>query len=108
MFRRAKFFSHLGKRRGIVIVAIHIAQQRVELGKAGGVEAAMLLNAVLRPCSELVECPARLGDANYRHMQFVLLCQCLQRGKDLFVGKVARRSKENQCVRYLGTHVGSS
>src|SRR5690606_41528543 len=42
---------------------------------------------------------AAAGDADHRHLQFVVAGQGLQRGVDLLVGKVAGRAEEHQRVR---------
>ncbi len=47
MLGRAELLAKLGKRGGIVVVAVDVAEQSAELGERGGIELAMLLDAGL-------------------------------------------------------------
>ena len=64
----------------------------------------MFLEAVERPRPELIEIPAGPGDTNDWHIQVSTLHHALQRMEHLFVGKIARRSKEDQRVRMQIAH----
>ena len=98
-----------GLERGrIVVVAVHVAQQARQLGEGRRVEAAVLLDAVLRPRLELVQGPARLGHADHRRLQVAAADHRLQRREDLLVRQVARGAEEDQGVGVGVAHRGSS
>src|ERR671915_732403 len=59
----------------------------------------MLLKAVLRSRPELIDTPARSGDADDRHVEASTLHHRLQCREDFLVGEIARCAKENQRVR---------
>src|SRR5262249_43637770 len=56
--RRAQLLPEGLKRRRVLIVAVNIAQQTTQFCERGGINPAMLLNAVMRPRPELIEIPA--------------------------------------------------
>ena len=95
------------ERRGIVVVAVHIAQEPAQLFERGRIEAAMLLQAVLRPGLELVEIPAGLGHADDRHVEMAAFHHRLQRREDLLVGQVAGGAEENQASEWESFMVSS-
>ncbi len=64
----------------------------------------MLLDAVPSAGLELVEIPTRLGHANDRHIKTPAGDHRLQRGKDLFVGKVSGSPEEHERVGMDGSH----
>src|SRR5262249_27066952 len=57
--RRAQLLPEGLKRRRVLIVAINIAQQTTQFFESGGIDPAVLLNAVMRSRPELIEIPAR-------------------------------------------------
>ena len=71
--RGAQFLAQGLKRRRVVVIAVHVAQQAGQLLKRRRVEAAMLFQAVLGPGLELVQVPARLGHADDRHVEVAAL-----------------------------------
>ena len=92
------------KRRRVVVVAIHVAQQPTQLVEGDGVEPSVLLQAVLRPVLELFESPGGLRDADDRYVQVAALHHRLQRRKDLLVGEIAGGAEEDEGVS-LGRHL---
>ena len=58
----------------------------------------MLFQAVVRSFSKLLEGPARFRHANHRHVEIAAPDHLLERRENLFVGEVAGRAKEDQCV----------
>jgi hypothetical protein len=95
-----------GERRGIGEVAVHVTQQRDEPRERGLVDATIgvRLQAGSHPVPELFDRPARAGHADDRNGQVSVLHHALQRRKDLFVGKIAGRAKEDE--RVGGRHRG--
>ena len=60
-----------------------------------------LSRARARSCSQV---PARLGDADHRHVEMAAPDHRLQRREDLLVGQVAGGAEEDQRVRARGGH----
>ena len=58
----------------------------------------MLLDAVAGAAAELLERPARLGDADDRHVEAAAPDHRLQRREDLLVGEVAGGAEEDERV----------
>ena len=84
----------------IVVVAVDVAKPLRELGEGGGVDSsAELLEAVARAGTELLEPPARLGDADDGHLEATGFGEGLERGEDHLVGEIPGRSEEDQRVR---------
>src|SRR5713101_1998092 len=73
----------------ILVVAVNIAQQAVQLFESRGIDSAVLLQAVVRPRAKLVEIPSSLGYADHGHNKMSALHHRLQRGENLLVGKIA-------------------
>ena len=65
--------------RRVFVVPVDVAKQSAQLVERGTVEAAVLLDAVLRPRAQLVERPAGLGHADDRHVEVAALGHRLQR-----------------------------
>ena len=65
--RGAELLPDRPERGDVVVVAVDVAQQSAKLRERGGVEPAMLLQAVPGPGLHLVEAPAGLGHADHRH-----------------------------------------
>ena len=103
--RGAELFADGRKGRGVFVVAIHVAQQAAELVESRPVDAAVLLEAVLRPRAKLFEVPAGLGHADDRHVEMAALHQRLQRGEDLFVSQIAGCAEEDEGIRLGIIHV---
>src|SRR5271157_562433 len=62
--RRGELFAKRLIGGGVLVVAVHIAQQTAQLGKSYRVQSAMLLEAVARPRPKLFEVPAGFGNAD--------------------------------------------
>jgi hypothetical protein len=62
------------------------------------IHAAILGDAVQRPRLQPIQIPSRLGDPNDRDLQVMPFHQCLQRWKNLLVGKISGRAKEYQRI----------
>ena len=58
----------------------------------------MLLDAVARARAKLIDAPARLGDADDRHVQVAALHHRLQRREDFLVSQVARGAEKDECI----------
>ena len=54
---------------GVGVVAVDVAQERAQLVERAAIEAAVMLEAVACARAQLLERPARLGDADDRHVQ---------------------------------------
>jgi hypothetical protein len=102
--RRAELTAERLERRRIVVVAVDIFHEADELVERRGVEAAVLLEAVLHAGAELLVVPARLGDADDRNVEMGALQHRLQRREDLLVGQVPGGSEEDQGVGARGVH----
>ena len=88
----------------VPVVAVDVAKQARQLGERGPVQAAVLLDALLRPRAQLVEGPAGLGDTDDRYLELSALRHRLQRGKDLLVRQIAGRPEEYKRVRMCVDH----
>ena len=96
---RIQFVPQPGERLRVAVVAIDVAQARVEPGECTLVDAALAVDqAVADPIAQAVE-RATPGDADDRHLQFVVTDQRLQRRVDLLVGQVAGRAEKDERVR---------
>src|SRR6266851_3065341 len=82
----------------LLVVAVNIAQQSDQLFESCGIDAAVLLQAVFRPSTQLIEIPAGLGDADNRNVEMPALRHGLQRGENFLVSEVACGAKENERV----------
>ena len=101
---RAEFLAQGRERGRVLVIAVHIVQQRGQLGERRRVEAAVLFHAVARPRLELVQVPAGLGHADHRHIQMAAADHRLQRREDLLVRQVARGAEEDQGVGVKFAH----
>ena len=97
--RRAELLAKGLKRRRVVVVAVHIAQQAAQLVKSRSIDSAVLLEAVARPGPELVEVPAGLGHADDRHIEVAALHHRLQRRENFLVGQIAGGAEKDQGIR---------
>src|SRR5262249_26581912 len=85
--------------RGLVgVVAVDVAERLHQPRERVAIDAAVPLDALVCARAELVERPARLGDADDRHGQPSAERHAVQGGKDLLVGEVARGAEENERV----------
>src|SRR5215472_8172480 len=62
------FAAYRSKSRGIRIITVHIAEQRLQLFKGGSIDSSVLLQAFVRPRPQLLEVPAVFSYADYRHI----------------------------------------
>ena len=84
--RSLEFFTKSAKGGRILVVSVNVAEQATKLLKGRGIHPAMFFEAVVSAGPELIECPARFGDADDRHTEVATLQHRLQRGKDLLIG----------------------
>jgi hypothetical protein len=92
------------KRRGVPVVAVDVAQQAAQRAERRGIDAAVLVEAVLGASLELFKIPAGLRHADDRHVEVAALHHCLQRGKDLLVRKIAGGAEEDDGIRVNVVH----
>ena len=97
--RSAERGSQLPERLGIVVVAVDILQVRRQRGKRARIDAAVLLETLVRARSERVEVHRRLRHADDRHLEVTTSDQRLKGWKDLPERKVSRRTKEHERIR---------
>ena len=107
ILRLPQLRTQLRKSMDVVVVAIYIAQQAHQLLKGLGMNAAMLLNAVLGASLQLVQIPAGLGHADDRQFEALIADQPLQRRKNLFVRQVARSAQKHKCIGMNRCHQSS-
>ena len=93
--------------RRVFVVPIHVLKQSAQLCERVTIQASVLLDAVLRPCAQLVEGPAGLGHADHRHIKVAALGHRLQRGKDLLVREIARGPEEHERVGMCIAHLSA-
>src|SRR5579862_5251901 len=103
--RGAKRGSQLPERLGIVIVAVDKLQVRRQRGKGARIDAAMLLQTLVRPRAERIEVRRRLRDADDRDLEVATSDQRLKGRKDLPEREVSRRAKEHERIRLERRHV---
>jgi len=95
--------AELLKRGGVVVIAVHVFQQRGELGERVGVHAAaVFLQARPRAVAELVEPEAGLGDADDGHVQVTVLDHRLERREDFLVREIAGCAEDDERIGALG------
>jgi hypothetical protein len=82
----------------VVVVAVDIVQQAGQLSECSLVHPAVFLQAVVRPRFQLLQRPARLGDADDWHVQVAAFDHGLQRREDLLIGQVATRAEEHKRI----------
>src|SRR5262249_20464217 len=97
--RRAQLLPEGLKRRRGLIVAVNIAQQTTQFCDRGGIDPAVLLNAVMRSRPELIEIPASFGHADDRHIEVSALDHRLQGRKNLLISQIPGRTEKNQSIR---------
>ena len=68
------------------------------------VQTAIVLNAVPRACSELVERPTGFGDADNRKVELAAFGERLQGGKYLLMGEIPRCPEKYQRIRLFLVH----
>jgi hypothetical protein len=83
---------------GLVVVAIHVAQQAAQFHECSGVKAAMLFETILGAGRKLAQVPTRFGDANDRHVEVPALQHRMERWEDFFVGQVAGGAEKHQRI----------
>ena len=103
--RSAERGSQLPERLGIVVVAVDVLQVRRQRGKRARIDAAVLLETVVRARSECVEVHRRLRHADDRHLEVTASDQRLKRWKDLPEREVSRRAKEHERIRLESRHL---
>ena len=91
--------SQLPERLGIVVVAVDILQVRRQRGKRTRIDAAVLLETLVRPRAECVDVHRRLRHADDRHLEVTTSDQRLKGWKDLPEREVSRRAKEHERIR---------
>jgi hypothetical protein len=82
----------------IFVVAIDVTQHAAQFLEGGGIESAVLLDAVERAGAELIERPAGVGNADHGDIQVAPLRHGLQRREDLFPGEITGGTEEHQGV----------
>ena len=96
---RAELLAQRREGGVVVVVAVDVAQQLQQLLEGRLVDAAAVLGeAVAGALAQLLERPARLGDADDRHREVAAADHRLQRREDLLVGQVAGGPEEHQGV----------
>ena len=96
--RAAELLAEARERVRVGVVAVHVAHELLQLREGAAVNPAVLLEAVLRPLFELVEVPARLGNADHGHVEGARLHHGLKAGEYLLVREIARRPEEDERV----------
>ena len=96
--RRAEFAAQGLKGREVVVVAIDVAQQAIKFAERNFVDAAVLDDALAGTGAELIDVPARLGDADHRHIQAARFGECLERGENLLVRQITGGAKEHEGI----------
>src|ERR1700745_4107388 len=103
--RVLEFFAKGGERFRILIVSVNVAEQAQELLQRSRIDSAVLLQAIVCPCLELIERPASFRYSNDRNIEMTSFYHRLQCRKYLFVSEVPGRTKEHQRV---GMGIGHS
>src|SRR5262249_47736960 len=80
----------------VLVVPIHVAQQAAELVERRPVDAAVLLEALLRPRPKLVEAPAGLGHTDNGNIEIAAFHHRLERREYFLVGQISRGPEKNQ------------
>ena len=100
--RILEFSAESFESRRIVIVAVHIPQQRRESPERFWIRAAVLFQAVQRAGFKLIEVPTGLCHPDHRHvLQTSSFHHRQQCGEDLLVRQVAGSAEENECIRVI-------
>ncbi len=104
--RRTLRITQLGAQRGVgcvvVVIAIDVADQLAKPVEGFLVDSSAELDeAVASALAQLLNRPARLSNADDRHVQCAVLHHALQSRKDLFVSQITGGAKKNKCIRML-------
>ena len=100
----AERLAQLRERRVLAVVAVDVAQEALEFceRRAGVQPRAALLEAVADVLFELLAFVPRARDADHRDAQRAACDHRLERGIDLLVREVARRTEQHERVRDAG------
>src|SRR5215471_742072 len=102
-----EFLAQRLKRGRVLVIPGHVPEQAGQFGERCGIESAMSLQTVLRPCLQLVEIPVGLGHTDDRHVKIATLQHRLQRREDLLVRQVARGAEEYERITMIRSHKSS-
>ncbi len=91
---------------GVLIVTGHVLKALREPPKRLRIQVSMRGDAFSRTRAQLFDRPVPPRDADDRDVQMAAASHRVQRGKDLLVGEIARRSEQDQGVRVRLSHVG--
>src|SRR6202040_1573856 len=86
------------ERRRVLVVAVNVVQQGGQLFESCRIDAAVFLQAVVRPRAKLIQIPSGLGYTNHRYIKMSALHHRLQRRENLLVGEVTGCAEEDQSV----------
>src|ERR1700761_6220675 len=94
----SQLFTDALERGGIIVIAVHVAEETAQFVEGGWIESAVLLETVPRALAKLLEAPSRLGHADHGNVEVSPLRHRVQRREDLLVRQVARRAEEDQGI----------
>src|SRR5208337_1107357 len=96
--RRFQFSPQRSESFGLPVVSIHVTEQAGKFLKSSCIHSAVILEAIVGPCLQLLQVPASLGDADDRYVEMTALDHRLQRGKYLLVREVPGCTEENKRI----------
>src|ERR1700683_1067878 len=97
--RSVECFAKRLQSRGVGVVAANITKQSAELFECRRIDSAVMLEAVMRPCTKLVQTQAISGHTDNWNVEVAPFHHRLQRREDLLICQIARCAEENQCIR---------
>src|SRR6266478_9351447 len=96
--RVLQLFAERRESRRVLVVTINVAQQAGQLFESRRIDAAVFLQAIVRPRSKLIQIPSGFGYTDHGDIKMSALQHRLQRRENLLVGQVTGCTEEDQSV----------
>ena len=102
-FRLAQFLAQFGKGAGIIVIALHRAQQFRQFLVSILIQVTGMLQAVFGPLLEFIQ-GAAAGHPDNGQVETLVTDQTLQRREYFFKGQIAGGAEKDQGIRRLSSH----
>src|SRR5882724_7845921 len=96
--RVLELFAERRESRRVLVVTINVAQQADQLFESRRIDAAVFLQAIVRPRPKLIQIPSCFGYANHGYIKMSALHHRLQRRENFLVGQITGCTEEDQSV----------
>src|SRR4029077_21218142 len=105
MMRLLELFAKSRERRWVLVITVNVAQQAGQFSESRRIDSAVLLQAVGRPRTKLIQIPSGFGYTDHRYIKMSALHHRLQRRENLLVGQVTGCAEEDQRVGMRIAHM---